>query len=174
MELETARLRPPCPPGRGRPVRHSRRRGRYALFRSHGPVGERQVSGAVPAPAPAAGGYALGKRCGPGLAGDVLSCPLDGPWVCELGRFLRRARWGGGMCSRPPGPCWTMALAHLVWAAPRGGDCRPGGTGQLLEKLGITPLGSELVTDCRGKPAVCYPYAVTAQRWRNRPWLPAN
>lgn len=40
--------------------------------------------------------------------------------------------------------------------------------GRLLGQLGMAKLGETQVTDCRGRPAALYQYAVTAEQWRER------
>lgn len=110
-------------------------------------------------------GYALEELGKPGLAGHVLFCPLEEPGVYELGWFLRRDLWGRGYALE-------ISQALLDYAFGALGLCRVEGetvnlrrAGRLLEALGMTRLGSETVTDCRGCPATMYHYAVTAGQW---------
>ena len=114
-------------------------------------------------------GYALEERETPGqLAGYVLFCPLGEPGTYELGWFLRRDLWGRGYALE-------ISQALLDYAFGALGLCRVEGetvnlrrAGRLLEALGMTRLGSETVTDCRGCPATMYHYAITAGQWRER------
>lgn len=111
-------------------------------------------------------GYALEELGKPGLAGHVLFCPLEEPGVYELGWFLRRDLWGRGYAYEISQTLLEYAFGTLGLGRVEGETTDPHRAGRLLEKLGMARQGEEQVTDCRGKPAALYRYAVTAEGWR--------
>ena len=114
-------------------------------------------------------GYALEERETPGqLAGYVLFCPLDEPGVYELGWFLRRDLWGRGYALELSQALLECAFDVLRLRRVEGETTDPRRAGRLLERLGMSRLGSETVTDCLGRPVTMYHYAVTAGQWRER------
>ncbi len=114
-------------------------------------------------------GYALEEREKPGcLAGYVLFCPLDEPGVYELGWFLRRDLWGRGYAGEISRALLDYAFDTLGLRRVEGETIDPDRAGRLLEKLGMTGLGETPATDCQGRPATMYHYAVTAGQWGER------
>ncbi len=114
-------------------------------------------------------GYALEEREQLGcLAGYVLFCPLEEPGVYELGWFLRRDLWGRGYAYEISQALLDYAFDRLGLNRVEGETIDPGRAGRLLERLGMTRLGEAQVTDCRGRPAALYQYAVTGEQWRER------
>ena len=114
-------------------------------------------------------GYALEERETPGqLAGYVLFCPMDEPGVYELGWFLRRNLWGRGYAGEISRALLKCAFGALGLRRVEGETTDLRRAGRLLEKLGMARLGSETVTNCLGRPATMYHYAVTAGQWRER------
>lgn len=111
-------------------------------------------------------GYALEAEGVPGLAGYVLFCPLEDPGTYELGWFLRRDLWGRGYAGEISRALLDYAFDVLGLRRVEGETTDPRRAGRLLEKLGMTRQGSETVTDCQGRPASMYHYAVTAGQWR--------
>ena len=114
-------------------------------------------------------GYALEERERPGrLAGYVLFCPLDELGAYELGWFLRREVWGRGYACEISQALLDCAFDTLALRRVEGETTDRHRAGRLLEKLGMAKLGETQVTDCRGRPAALYQYAVTAGQWRER------
>ena len=114
-------------------------------------------------------GYALEEREKPGpLAGYVLFCPLDEPGVYELGWFLRRDLWGRGYALEISQALLNYGFDALGLRRVVGETIDPDRAGRLLEKLGMERQGEEPVTDCQGRPAALYQYAVTGDQWRER------
>ena len=100
-------------------------------------------------------GYALEAEGAAGLAGYVLFCPLEDPETCELGWFLRRDLWGRGYAGEISRALLDYAFDVLGLRRVEGETTDPRRAGRLLEKLGMTRLGSETVTDCRGDRRAC-------------------
>ena len=113
-------------------------------------------------------GYALEAEGVPGLAGYVLFCPLEDPGTYELGWFLRRDLWGRGYAGEISRALLDYAFDVLGLRRVEGETTDPRRAGRLLEKLGMTRLGETPATDCQGRPATMYHYAVTAGQWRER------
>lgn len=114
-------------------------------------------------------GYALEEREKPGcLAGYVLFCPLDEPGVYELGWFLRRDLWGRGYALEISQALLDYAFDTLALRRVEGETTDLFRAGRLLEKLGMVRIRETQVTDCRGRPAALYQYAVTGEQWRER------
>lgn len=74
----------------------------------------------------------------------------------------------GGTPVRSPGPCWITPLTFWGCARWLGRPSTSGRAAGLLGQLGMAKLGETQVTDCRGRPAALYQYAVTAEQWRER------
>ena len=113
-------------------------------------------------------GYALEAEGVPGLAGYVLFCPLEDPGTYELGWFLRRDLWGRGYAGEISRTLLDYAFDVLGLRQVVGETIDLRRAGRLLGQLGMAKLGETQVTDCRGRPAALYQYAVTAEQWRER------